>query len=147
MLEGHSDWVTSVAFSQDGKRVVSGSDDKTVQIWNVETGEQEKKMEGHSDYVRSVAFSHDGKRVVSGSDDKTVKIWNVQTGEEEKPVQGYNISLQTPLIRNKQWVYSSVSGSQCGVPYSNVSACTSSLPSIATGLETGYILIVKNVVQ
>src|ERR1700760_1538399 len=84
ILRGHSSWVNSVAFSHDGRRVVSGSDDSTVRIWNVETGSEEKMLEGHSSLVYSVAFSHDGRRVVSGSVDKTVRIWNVETGLEEK---------------------------------------------------------------
>jgi WD40 repeat protein len=89
ILNGHSDVVHSVAFSQDGRRVVSGSFDKTVRIWNVETGEEERKLEGHSHWVYSVAFSQDGRRVVSGSFDKTVRIWNVETGEEERKLEGY----------------------------------------------------------
>ena len=59
--------VKSVAVSGDGKRVVSGSGDKTVRVWDVETGECLKVMEGHTNWVFSVAVSGDGKRVVSGS--------------------------------------------------------------------------------
>jgi WD40 repeat protein len=66
-LKGHTHWVMSVAFSQDGSRVVSGSGDKTVRIWNVTTGEVEAELKGHTDWVRSVAFSQDGSQVVSGS--------------------------------------------------------------------------------
>ena len=68
-MEGHGDWVTSVGFSQDGRRVVSGSNDCTVRIWNVETGREEMKMEGHGNIVTSVGFSQDGRSVVSGSHD------------------------------------------------------------------------------
>jgi WD40 repeat protein len=63
-LKGHTNFVTSVAFSQDGSRIVSGSYDKTVRIWNVMTGKVEAKLKGHTDQVRSVAFSQDGSRVV-----------------------------------------------------------------------------------
>jgi hypothetical protein len=73
----------SVAFSQDGSRVVSGSVDKTVRIWNVTTGEAEAELKGHTDWVRSVAFSQDGSHVVSGSRDETVRIWNVTTGHSQ----------------------------------------------------------------
>ncbi|KAF9001755.1 WD40-repeat-containing domain protein, partial [Cyathus striatus] len=70
----------SVAFSPDGKQVVSGSDDKTVRIWDVESGQVAAgPFEGHTSSVYSVAFSPDGKQVVSGSDDKTVRIWDVES--------------------------------------------------------------------
>jgi WD40 repeat protein len=64
-------YVNSVAFSLDGKQVVSGSDDKTVRLWDVATGRQVlPPLEDHISSVSSVAFSPDGKQVVSGSDDK-----------------------------------------------------------------------------
>ncbi|KIJ91722.1 hypothetical protein K443DRAFT_653503, partial [Laccaria amethystina LaAM-08-1] len=81
--------VRSVAFSQDGSRVVSGSDDNTVRIWNVTTGEVEAELKGHTGSVRSVAFSQDGSQVVSGSDDQSVRIWNVTTGEVEAELKGH----------------------------------------------------------
>ncbi|KIJ48355.1 hypothetical protein M422DRAFT_247686, partial [Sphaerobolus stellatus SS14] len=81
-LTGHTSMVTSVAFSPDGQRVASGSDDKTIRIWNAHTGELVSgPFEGHTNSVTSVAFSPDGQRVVSGSHDKTIRIWNAYTGE------------------------------------------------------------------
>ncbi|KIN95619.1 hypothetical protein M404DRAFT_80882, partial [Pisolithus tinctorius Marx 270] len=82
-LEGHTGAVTSVAFSLDGKRIVSGSADRTVRLWGAETGVQiGSHLEGHTDAVFSVAFSPDGKRIViaSGSEDKTVGVWDAETG-------------------------------------------------------------------
>src|SRR6202044_3153049 len=81
--------VNSVMFSQDGSRVVSGSDDNTVRIWNTTTDEVEAELKGHTDSVTSVAFAQDGTRVVSGSDDNTVRIWNATTGEVEAELTGH----------------------------------------------------------
>ena len=67
MFEGHTDRVTSVAFSPDGHFLVSGSDDMTVRLWNIDSGEQVQVLEGHMGAVTSVAFSPNGQFVVSGS--------------------------------------------------------------------------------
>jgi WD40 repeat protein len=73
--------VNAAALSYEGKRVVSGSSDKIVRIWDAETGETiTGPFRGHTHYVTLVGFSHDGKRIVSGSDDKTVRIWYADIG-------------------------------------------------------------------
>ncbi|MFN0215541.1 MAG: WD40 repeat domain-containing protein, partial [Saprospiraceae bacterium] len=73
---GHASSVRSVAFSPDGKQVLTGSYDKTAKLWNL-SGRELQTFSGHVSYVRSVAFSPDGKQVLSGSDDKTAKLWNL----------------------------------------------------------------------
>ncbi len=89
VLKGHKDWVTSVAFSPDGKTVVSGSEDKTIRIWSIESGMNVRTLRGHEAGVSAVTFSKDGKRIVSGSWDKTLKIWNVADGKELLSLEGH----------------------------------------------------------
>ena len=88
-LRGHDDFVGSIAFSPDGKRIVSGSDDNTIKVWDAETGDELMTLRGHKESVKSVAFSPDGKRIVSGSDDKTIKIWDAATGVELMTLHGH----------------------------------------------------------
>src|SRR5271155_3924908 len=92
-LEGHSEWVRSVAFSPDGSKVTSGSDDRRVRVWNVATGQVEQTLEGHSDSVRSVVFSPDGSKVASGSGDHTVRVWDVATRQVEQTLEGHSDSV------------------------------------------------------
>ena len=57
--------------------MVSGSDDKTVRVWNLLEKRQEAVLEGHTSEVSSVAITSDNRFVVSGSSDKTVRVWNL----------------------------------------------------------------------
>jgi len=88
-FRGHQNWVCSVAFSPDGTRLVSGSADRTIRLWDVSTGECLETLSGHSNWVMSVAFSPDGTRLVSGSADRTIKLWDVSTGECLETLSGH----------------------------------------------------------
>jgi WD40 repeat protein/serine/threonine protein kinase len=78
----HGGNVDSMAFSPDGKRIVSGSEDGAVKVWDAETGREMLTLEGHAYPVSSVSFSPDGKWIVSGGEDRTLKIWDAESGQE-----------------------------------------------------------------
>ncbi|KIK64688.1 hypothetical protein GYMLUDRAFT_981954 [Collybiopsis luxurians FD-317 M1] len=84
--------IHSVAYSSDGTRIVSGSSDRTVRIWDATTGTQiGHPLHGHDHFVLSVAFSPDGTRIVSGSLDRTVRIWDTTTGTQiGHPLHGHD---------------------------------------------------------
>jgi WD40 repeat protein len=94
-LEGHGDFVLSVAFSHDSAKLASTSMDLTVKIWDASSGECLQTLEGHSRSVSSVAFSHDSAKLASASHDSTVKIWDVSSGECLQWLSGHTDSVMS----------------------------------------------------
>jgi WD40 repeat protein len=88
-LEGHTAAVLGVALSGDGRRAVSASRDKTLKVWEVESGRELRTLEGHTAAVLGVALSGDGQRAVSASRDKTLKVWEVGSGRELRTLEGH----------------------------------------------------------
>ncbi len=78
-LQGHSDWVNSVAFSPNGQLLASGSRDNTIKLWHPHTGELLRTLPGDLECVYSVALSADGQLLASGGADKTIKLWHSHT--------------------------------------------------------------------
>ena len=97
-ITGHSGLfaaIGSVAISPNGEILASGSDDKTIKLWNLKTGEEIVTLAGHSRFVKSVAFSSDGAILASASDDRTIKLWNVATGEEIRTLSGHSHAVKS----------------------------------------------------
>ena len=89
-LEGHSDLVIPVSYSPDGTKIISGSADETIKIWDANTGICLKTLSGHTSTVYSLAYSPDGTKIISGSDDATIKIWDANTGSCLKTLEGHS---------------------------------------------------------
>ncbi|MHA2331047.1 MAG: hypothetical protein ACXAEU_03390, partial [Candidatus Hodarchaeales archaeon] len=88
-LEGHENWVNSIAFAPLSKVLASGSRDGTVRTWNVTTGTEILKLEGHGDSVMDIAFDPGGHLLVSGSADTTIKLWDIKKGIEVDTLEGH----------------------------------------------------------
>jgi transcriptional regulator with XRE-family HTH domain/energy-coupling factor transporter ATP-binding protein EcfA2 len=88
-LRGHTDWVSGVAFSPDGTRLATASDDRTAKVWDAATGEQLLTLTGHTASVYRVAFNPDGTRLATASNDGTAKLWDAMTGQELRTFAGH----------------------------------------------------------
>ena len=113
-LTGHSDGVTSVAMSPDGKKVASSSLDGTARLWDAATGKELLIFRGHTDAVWSVAFSPDGSRLMTSALDKTAKIWDTASGRLLVTLTGHtesvNRAMFSPLERGSRAVTASDDG-------------------------------------
>ncbi len=110
ILRGHNGSVPSVAFSPDGKQIVSGSEDNTIRVWDANKGAELMTLRGHRGSVRSVALSPDGKWIVSGSEDNTIRVWDANKGVELMTLWGHRGSVRSvALSPDGKWI---VSGSE-----------------------------------
>jgi WD40 repeat protein len=88
-IRGHSSRVLAVAFSPDGRRIVTASVDQTVRIWDTATGIEVATLSGHRASVQGAAFSPDGHRILTGSADQTARLWDAATGEPLLLLRGH----------------------------------------------------------
>ena len=87
-LDGHNGPVRAVAFSQNGSRIVSGSQDNTIRLWDSEGGQLLKSFRGHDGAVRTVTFAESDQVILSGSHDNSIRKWNISEYEEIRVLQG-----------------------------------------------------------
>ena len=98
LLRGHEDVIDALAFSPDGARLVSGSADTTMRVWQVATGECCQQLHGHTQAVCGVAFSPDGLRVASASLDHSAGVWDIETG-----ARAFTLTGHTAEVRSVAW--------------------------------------------
>ncbi|WP_040690714.1 nSTAND1 domain-containing NTPase [Nocardia vinacea] len=99
-MTGHKLEVSQVAFSPDGKRIVTASFDKTLRLWDAESHQPiGEPMRGHEAQVTSVAFSRDGRRIVSGSSDKTLRLWDAESHQQiGEPMRGHEKEVTSVAV-------------------------------------------------
>ncbi|MEQ9549824.1 MAG: WD40 repeat domain-containing protein [Coleofasciculus sp. G3-WIS-01] len=89
-ITGHADSVMALEIVPDTNWLISGSDDRTLKIWDFQTGKELKIFTGHTAAIRSVAATSDGRLIISGSKDTTLKVWNLKTEEEVFTLKGHS---------------------------------------------------------
>ncbi|MEG4142576.1 nSTAND1 domain-containing NTPase [Microcoleus sp. Pol7_B1] len=92
-LGGHTERVSAISFSPNGKLLATASSDHTVKLWDTSTGQQIHTLSGHTDSVNAVRFSPNGKLLATASDDKTVKLWDTTTGKQINTLSGHTASV------------------------------------------------------
>ena len=104
-LEGHGRGVRSVAYSRDGRYIISGSSDGTIQMWNAEPGSAiGGPFKGHASSVCSVACSPDGRHIDSGYQDDTIQIWDAKTRSAvSSPLEGHTHSVHFTAYSPNCW--------------------------------------------
>ncbi len=103
-LKGHKAGVTWVAFTPDGKKLLSASHDKTIRVWDWRKGKSDRTLKGHTDSVRCLAVLK-GNRLASASWDGTVRIWDWRVGKQVAVLQGKIGSLHAIAIsRDNRWL-------------------------------------------
>ncbi len=97
-LSGHTSGVRAVAVYGDGRRAISASGDRTIKVWDLETGAELLTLSGHIGPVFSVAVYGDGRRAISASYDQTLKVWDLETGAELRTLSGHTLRVTAVAV-------------------------------------------------
>jgi WD40 repeat protein len=149
-LKGHVSRVTAVGLTPDGKQVVSCSEDKTLRVWDWESGECKKTLTGHRDGIAEVSILSDLPCAVSASRDKTLKVWDVGSDDSPKTLTGHAdvVRAVAAIPGNKRLIASASWDNTLRVWDSRTGKCVSIIPldwrhwchSLATTPDGQYVI-------
>lgn len=97
-LSGHTQTVNSIVFTNDNKKLISCSADKTIRIWDIHSGKQLMAFSEHTGDVRSIVLTPDNSRIISCSHDKTIRIWNIEKGILETTIEAHDQEINDLLL-------------------------------------------------
>ena len=109
ILKSHSEAVVTLAVSPDGRWLVSGSEDWTLRLWDVQVNRVVCTFEGHTGIVHTVAFTPDGKSILSGSEDRLLCLWDINSAQLIETFKGHTLAVQGVAISDDGKLASSVS--------------------------------------
>jgi|JFJP01.1.fsa_nt_gi FOG: WD40 repeat len=94
-LVGHTDEILALEVTPDSQWLISGSEDHTIKVWDIATGQEIYTLTGHTGSVLTLVLTSDGKQVISGSADHTIKVWSLETGQEIYTLRGHQGIIPT----------------------------------------------------
>ena len=97
-LTGHAKWVTATAMTPDGRWALSGSEDRTVRLWDLENGQEIINFNGHRSGIYALAITPDGRWGLSGSDDSTLKLWDLANDKTIYTLRGHKDWVRSVAI-------------------------------------------------
>ncbi|MBD2073005.1 pentapeptide repeat-containing protein [Phormidium sp. FACHB-592] len=111
VLQGHTSWISAVAFSPDGCLLASGSEDQSVRLWDSQTNQCLRLLQGYNSGVWSIAFSPNGQTLVSGGQDRLIRLWNLagirrQGAEAAEGARAQPTHSPHTLTGHTSWVWS-----------------------------------------
>jgi WD40 repeat protein/serine/threonine protein kinase len=148
LFQGHSDSITSVAFTPNGRRVVTGSKDKTVRLWNASNGATVHVFAGHTGEVADVAISPDGASLATASTDYTLRIWDITAGQEMRTIDQHDDADPTCVAYTRDGQHLVSGGSDgtvrlwnatTGQPVAKWTAARQAVTSLACSLDGRFL--------